>query len=325
MYWATAWEVWILWVDSSTNQAVCSIIPNIEINNQYLFWTLLLLRQKIKWETFGWAQPNISKEYLENLQIPLPPLEIQNQIVEKMDLALSEKKEKEMQAKTLLESIDDFVLSELWIEYKEVEEKKVFTISVNDVLSEWRLDPLNFQKKDKHIEKTKYKIWKLSEFAKVTKWQSISSDKIVSGDIPVIAWWQTSPYNHNIANYNWNIITISASWAYSWYVWYHNYPIFASDCSVVFSKDENILKTDFLAFFLKVRQNYIYSLQQWAWQPHVYWNDIEVLEIPLPPLEIQEKIALEVKNRIEKAKFLESEAKEVYEKAKREVEEMILD
>lgn len=325
MYWATAWEVWILWVDSSTNQAVCSIIPSIEINNQYLFWILLLLRQKIKWETFGWAQPNISKEYLENLQIPLPPLEIQNQIVEKMDLALKEKKEKEMQAKTLLESIDDFILSELWIEYKEVEEKKVFSVSVNEVMSEWRLDPLNFQKKDKHIEKTKYKIWKLSEFAKVTKWQSISSDKIERGNIPVIAWWQTSPYNNNIANYNWNIITISASWAYSWYVWYHNYPIFASDCSVVFSKNENILKTDFLAYFLKVRQNYIYSLQQWAWQPHVYPKDIEDLEISLPPLEIQEKIAFEVKNRIEKAKVLESEAKEVYDRAKREVEEMILD
>jgi len=66
-------------------------------------------------------------------------------------------------------------------------------------------------------------------------------------------------------------------------------------------------------------------LQQGAGQPHVYARDIEELDIPLPPLEIQEKIVLEVKNKIEKAKVLESEAKEVYEKAKREVEEMILD
>ena len=144
-------------------------------------------------------------------------------------------------------------------------------------------------------------------------------------NVPVIAWWQTSPYNHNIFNYNGNIITISASGAYSWYVWYHSYPIFASDCNVVYSKDENILKTEFLVYFLKTRQQYIYSLQQGAGQPHVYARDIEELDIPLPPLEIQEKIVLEVKNKIEKAKVLESEAKEVYEKAKREVEEMILD
>jgi len=45
----------------------------------------------------------------------------------------------------------------------------------------------------------------------------------------------------------------------------------------------------------------------------------------LPALEIQEKIALEIKSRIEKAKVLESEAKEVYERVKMEVEEMILD
>lgn len=325
MYWATAWEVWILWIESSTNQAVCSIIPKIEINKNYLFWILFLYRKKIKSETFWWAQPNISKDYLENLKIPLPPLEIQNQIVEKMDFALSEKKRKELEAKTLHESIDDFVLNELWIEYKEVEEKKIFSISVNELMNEWRFDPLNFQKKDKHIEKTKYKIWKLSEFVNVKKWQALSSSQLIEWYIPVIAWWQTSPYNHNIANYNWNIITISASWAYSWYIWYHNYPIFASDCSVVFSKDENIIKTEFLAYFLKVRQKYIYSLQQWAWQPHVYPKDIEDLEIPLPTLEIQEKIAFEVKSRIEKAKILENEAREVYEKAKREVEEMILD
>jgi len=45
----------------------------------------------------------------------------------------------------------------------------------------------------------------------------------------------------------------------------------------------------------------------------------------LPALEIQEKIALEIKSRIEKAKVLEKGAFEVYERAKREVEEMILD
>lgn len=328
--WATYWKT--LYFDEDFRATYGGFLIRIKLDTSiilpkfYFYFThTSLYWNNAKRLVWWWWQPQFNANAVKQLQIPLPPLEIQNQIVEKMDLALKEKKQKELEAKILLESIDNFVLSELWIEYKKVEEKKVFTISVNEVMSEWRLDPLNFQKKDKHIEKTKYKIWKLLEFAKVTKWQSISSDKIVSGDIPVIAWWQTSPYNHNIANYNWNIITISASWAYSWYVWYHNYPIFASDCSVVFSKDENILKTEFLSYFLKVRQNYIYSLQQWAWQPHVYWNDIEILEIPLPPLEIQEKIALEVKNRIEKAKVLESEAKDVYEKAKKEVEEMILD
>jgi len=57
--------------------------------------------------------PSISQPDLKSIKIPLPPLEIQNQIVEKMDFALIEKKRKEFEAKELLESIDNFVLNEL--------------------------------------------------------------------------------------------------------------------------------------------------------------------------------------------------------------------
>ena len=56
------------------------------------------------------------------------------------------------------------------------------------------------------------------------------------GNIPVISGGQTSPYSHDQANYNGNIITISSSGAYSGFVWYHKYPIWASDCSRPLSK-----------------------------------------------------------------------------------------
>lgn len=74
MYWATAWELWILWINSTTNQAVCSIIPNDNLLNLYLFEILKFYRPKIKSETFWWAQPNISKDYLETFKIPIPPI-----------------------------------------------------------------------------------------------------------------------------------------------------------------------------------------------------------------------------------------------------------
>jgi len=53
-------------------------------------------------------------------------------------------------------------------------------------------------------------------------------------------------------------------------------------------------------------------------------SDFKSLNLPLPPLDIQEKIANEVKSRIEKAKVLEMEAREIYGRSKKEVEEMIL-
>ena len=87
----------------------------------------------------NFSQATIAKLSLERLRqtkVPLPSLEIQNQIVEKMDLALSEKKRKEAESNSLLEGINDFVLSELGIQYKEVEEKKVFLVSLENIRKE---------------------------------------------------------------------------------------------------------------------------------------------------------------------------------------------
>ncbi len=128
----------------------------------------------------------------------------------------------------------------------------------------------------------------------------------------------------NIFNYKGNIITISASGAYSGYVWYHDYPIFASDCSVVQVKDENILSIKFLFEILKLKQNELYNLQQGSGQPHVYASDIKNIKIPLPPIEKQNEIVQYIQDLRDQAKRLQEEAKVVLESAKREVEEMIL-
>ncbi|MDR0423267.1 MAG: restriction endonuclease subunit S [Rickettsiales bacterium] len=100
----------------------------------------------------------LNKDTIENLQIPLPPIEIQNHIVAKMDEALAIKQQKEAEAKALLASVDEFVLGELGIEWKAVEERKIFGLKLSELGETKRFDPLNFQKKDKYIEKTKYQI-----------------------------------------------------------------------------------------------------------------------------------------------------------------------
>ena len=53
-------------------------------------------------------------------------------------------------------------------------------------------------------------------------------------------------------------------------------------------------------------------------------QELENLEIPSPSIEIQNKIAKEVKSRREKTKKLQQEAKELLEEAKNKVEKMIL-
>ncbi len=122
------------------------------------------------------------------------------------------------------------------------------------------------------------------------KGNTITKAKTKKGMIPVIAGGKTSPYFHNEANYQGNVVTISASGAYSGFVAYHNYPIWASDCTVWFSSDENNLITKYLYYAFVSVQQQIYSKQHGTGIPHVYRDDLNDIQIPLPPLDEQQAI-----------------------------------
>lgn len=81
LYGATIGKLGILNLETSTNQAVCAIMPNKELETKYLFHFLFSIRNKMIKDAFGGAQSNISQTYLKQIKIPLPPLEIQKQIV----------------------------------------------------------------------------------------------------------------------------------------------------------------------------------------------------------------------------------------------------
>ena len=68
------------------------------------------------------GQQRVSKDFLLNLLIPLPPLEIQRQIVDLYEKAYTEKQQKEAEAQKLLDSIDDYLLGELGITLPKEEE-----------------------------------------------------------------------------------------------------------------------------------------------------------------------------------------------------------
>jgi type I restriction enzyme M protein len=138
------------------------------------------------------------------------------------------------------------------------------------------------------------KLLSLIDIAEIRKGTSITKSKTKDGNIPVIAGGQTPAYYHDEANRNGNIITISASGAYSGFVNYFDVPIFASDCNTIQSKDENAISTKLIYSFLKSIQEKIYSLQRGQAQPHVYAEDLAILKIPVPPLSEQQTIVSEI-------------------------------
>ena len=292
------------------------------------------------------GQQRVSKDFLLNLLIPLPPLEIQRQIVDLYEKAYTEKQQKEAEAQKLLDSIDDYLLGELGITLPKEEEHlpqnndknnsynldndnplvkkgRLFLTNLSEVTGK-RWDAFEFKNRKLKLGDGNYPNKTLKHLAYLLKGQSITSNEIEKGDYPVIAGGQISPYTHNRYNFKGNVITISASGAYSGYVWYHNYPIFASDCTVVFSKEESEITTLYLSEILKLKQKEIYNLQQGAGQPHVYARDLEKINIPIPSLQKQKDITNKITAIREEAKKLQLEAINTLETAKRNIEQMIL-
>jgi type I site-specific deoxyribonuclease len=97
--------------------------PNIIIPDFLFIYTQLSVYKKWGKATQRAAgQPNINAEEYKSLKIPLPPLEIQQQIVDLYEKAYTEKQQKEAEAQRLLDSIDDYLLGELGITLPKEEE-----------------------------------------------------------------------------------------------------------------------------------------------------------------------------------------------------------
>ena len=85
MYGATAGQVGILKFEATTNQAVCAIYPNEEVIPEYLYCILKQQTQAFVALSGGGGQPNISQQIIKDFEIPLPPIEIQQQIVNEIE------------------------------------------------------------------------------------------------------------------------------------------------------------------------------------------------------------------------------------------------
>lgn len=89
MYGATAGQVGILRFPSTTNQAICGILPSKRFVPEFLYYAILAKKEFLISQAVGGAQPNISQQKIKALLLPLPSLWDQHQIVEELEWKLS--------------------------------------------------------------------------------------------------------------------------------------------------------------------------------------------------------------------------------------------
>jgi restriction endonuclease S subunit len=301
------------------------------------------------------AQPNINFEQIKSLKIPIPPKNIQAEIVAKMDKAYQEKQTKETQAQKLLASIDTYLLGELGINLPKQTDNsltaRIFTKKFSDIEG-GRFDCKYYQKKyidfDHSLNNTKYRTSNIGDI--------ITS--IVSGSTPKSggnAYQDNGKYHFiRLTNFN-NSMEVDLSKALFIKKNIHYGCLQRSRLTkgdVLFGiagsigkiaiyndKKEANINQAIARLRFKNNVNYIYTAyllnsgilkyqiernKRPVAQPNLNTEELKSLKIPLPPLEKQDEIAKHISQIRDQVKQLQLEAKTGLEQAKQQIETMIL-
>jgi type I restriction enzyme S subunit len=85
MYGATVGAVSELGIHAATNQAICCMQPSEILLPCYLIAFMKQYTPTLLMRRVGGAQPNLSQDLLRNIQLPLAPINIQNQFKERLE------------------------------------------------------------------------------------------------------------------------------------------------------------------------------------------------------------------------------------------------
>lgn len=114
MYGATVGRLAVLGMPSTTNQAICHIIPDPNVARvRYLYYALQSQVAHIINQGVGGAQPNINQGIVKNLKVPIPSLTIQDQTIDLLDRADGIRKNR-LTAIDLIETLKKSIFVEIF-------------------------------------------------------------------------------------------------------------------------------------------------------------------------------------------------------------------
>jgi restriction endonuclease S subunit len=341
--------------DCTANRAVGILVPKSEkiISHYFQAFCDTEIGQKL-FETLkkGGVQQRLNLFDVNKLKIPVPPIDIQSQIVAIYVQAYETKRQKEAEAKALLDSIEDYLLKSLGIILPEkVETKSFFYTRFKNVQGN-RFDPfyhrVEFEILGKAISNSDFENIAMRNILTFLESGSRPSGGVSQYENGILSLGGEHVNNKcEIEIRNIKFIPVE----------FHlkNLKTETQINDILLVKDgattgkigiitenshvgQNINEHVFMMRFVdSVNCNYILFLLATSFYQKLISRIItgatvtgltkEVLnnlQIPLPPLSIQNEIAQHIRGIRAKAKALENEAQEILEKAKIEIEKMIL-
>lgn len=343
-------------VDVTINQDIKALIikDKSQLNPYYLAYYFNTFQKRILplIVKHGTIVQSVNTEQFDKLPIPIPPIEIQKQIVKKFETAYQAKREKEAEAKELLAGIDAYLLDKLGIKPPTTDQptKKTFFTALSKVTGN-RFDAIYYASElFSFLEANKFQLRSLKELCNDLKSGFGAGKQDQSQDEKgLIQIRPTNIGNEGNLKFEKNVylpIKLLESqqdiFLKEGDVLFNNTncqelvgktALFNNQGDFTFSNhitrirvNEQILPL-YLTLILNLYQHrkIFYSIcTNWNNQSGVGVDLLKSIQIPLPPLEVQEEIANHIQNIRERAKQLETEAKAEIERAKAEVEAMIL-
>ncbi len=320
------------------------------INDDYL---ILVLRSEefknyVINQKSNWIKTESKFSFIKNLEIPIPELEEQNEIVKKYHAKLKDSINAEVKSQELAKEIDNCLIEELAIDVKEQEiwKKWLNLIDFSGIKERWvdKINVFNLFTSNKYkivslADNSDYyvdiKRWKSPKYSekwnkiilnqKCNRWNKIDLQfsKVVDEDW--LNW-----IDNNLLTQTWDIL-INSTWEGT--IW---------RASLIKEEFEWLLYDSHL-LLLRLNQKminpefFVYFFNNYLWQKQVNnvksaqatkqtelwtWNLLKIF-FPLPPKDIQEKIVKHIFKLKEEIKRLKKLSEGLKESAKFEVEKEI--
>lgn len=323
-------------------------IKDTSVLSQYLALLLILniTQKQIELNYIQTTIPKLGLDRIRNLYLPpIPPLSVQQTIVDLYTNAQSQRKRKLEEAQKLLESVDAYLLSELGIELPQEDnslKNRIFKVSSSHLIgSRW---DCSSNKNDFSLNSKKFENVKLVDVVRINPSVYFPLDIKEITFIPMEAIDEI--YGEITDNYKKEVSESSGFIRFMQgdLIWAKITPCMQNGKSAVVRETINGYACGSTEFFVlrcnknKIDVNYLFYIMHVkklleyatnffggnAGQQRVSKDFLLNLKIPLPPLDKQIDIASKLQEIQNKAKQLKNEADMILQEAKQKVERMIL-
>lgn len=302
------------------------------------------------------GQPNINSEEYQSLEIPLPNIIVQQEIVNVINFAYNQKLQKESEAQQLLESIDTYILNELGITLPKVKtdlKSRMFLVNRSEL--ETRFDPYYsqgyFKEAFSALYRGNYPIYSIKSLSKLitsgitpkSGGEAYTDDKetgipfIRSGNIDINGDFdfedllyikpeihETVMKSSQVYKNDLMIAIVGATIGQVGIFLDEREANINQAIALVRLKEGNDIQYIKELIKSRVGQLSLNRLKRPVARANINLEEISTIKIPLPPLAKQQEIANHIYSIRQQAKQLQEEGKTILENAKKEVEQMII-